>query len=154
MKHIKTYEGLFDWFKKKKPKEPEYSTSIKYNGTNFYDKIIKDPYWRPNKIDNIYWKHFFGKDIELIMKFLYEEKIGHGGGEYYFDGIWKTPFHFEENFTYNMKQSSAKEGDKSKGFSFGRGQWFTLIERDIIVKATQEEIDFYDFHSEINKYNV
>ena len=155
MKYIKTYEGVFDFFKKKK--EPKLD----------YDKIRQDPYWEPKK-DNAYWKQIFKiniaaprggttmlNDVELVMKFSHDDFSG-----YYFDGIWKTDFDWSKYYTSNVKinyvtkQEKAKEGDKSEEFSFGRGNWFALIEEGRIVKATEEEIIFYNLHDETNKYNL
>ena len=88
-------------------------------------------------------------------------EISEGEGVWYhFDGIWKTSFNWSEYYKSNVKinyvtkQESANEGDKSEEFLFGRGQWFGAIEQGKIVKATEEEIEFYNLHSETNKYNL
>jgi len=165
MKYLQIYESWYkDWFlKNKKEEEPIIYPSAENQYWKRIFSITLNPGYGAVVFDQ---KHF---NIELIMKFTYEiDLMDDGkGGEYHFDGIWKTAFDwsvyyknksplFGTKHNYVTKQESAKVGDKSEEFIFLRGEWFGLQKEKEkkIFPASQEEIEFYELHDTTNKYNL
>lgn len=150
MKHLKTYENIFNIFRKDKNK-------IKWNKNGCSFVLSKKPKpprkfetIYPNYSDKQYWSHTYysGKNNDIpftvILKLNHEEDLQtHGkGGEYHFDGIVAT-----NDNNWNI-------GDKYIDLTFTRGSMFEYEENGRLKLATPEQIELYDRYAEINKYNL
>jgi len=126
---IKVYENFItDLFKKKKPVPAVDNRWINI----IYPDILNKKYWVR--------KHFSARTNTyhfLVLKFVSQTYHRDGKRRLHFYGIFKD-----------------QETTKKIPVRIGENVWNYNQKNGNIREATQEEIDFYNFYEEANKYNL
>ena len=165
MKFIKTYEGIFDIFKKKP--DPYYN-EIEYPTV--------DSYWKFSFL--VKFQEDTGSQIKLsttnLQSIIKCKKIFSDVSTdiYVFHGIWLDSHYIKNlvsfqhgthpNYLHNEMIANVNEGDSfKKNFEIEKENWEMYYRSGLInnpfisvIKATSEEIEFFDFHETTNKYNL
>lgn len=171
MIYIKTYEGILDFFKKKQP-DP------------YYDKIeypTIDSYWKFsflvkhfNKDDNLSVGDsvtLVSEDVKCVIKCEKNYSDIHTD-IFVFDGVWLDSYEIKNLYsfqhgTYPNYLQREIIGDINAGDSFKKNieiekeNWNLYYKSGLtnnpfisVIKATTEEIEFFDFYQTTKKYNL